>query len=376
MATPRRKLAVLLAAAVVLAAALAYFHRPKAPLLELVSPRQELPDYTERYPGDTSLSERVAKSYGIAMVLMQSPYTDRNVIALESVRSWAQSRFRQQPDFLHPVALEPATEPRQTIVDALFYNLFSPVRHVAETAVGEFLRARIAEFHETPAYASFRTAYFELFGFDGEAATLIARYQTERAKLAVPVILWALAWAAAVLAGVLALIRSRSRFDTLQSVLSCGWLLLSASYLLESWLCNQIPYLVASCLSALVGLYLRYPLAVRVEADSGALRIQPVSIGSNWLAAIFWVSLSLIAIQFFTWIRTGAPNDPDPVTLMISSVTGNFLQDPVRGKRYIMNTIGAIWLVMSIWTLTQLKGDARSARKVEEELASLQGPAT
>jgi len=60
--------------------------------------------------------------------------------------------------------------------------------------------------------------------------------------------------------------------------------------------------------------------------------------------------------------------------LLLSSLSGNFLQDPVLGKRYLLQFLGAAWLALGLWTLTQLKGDRSSERKVEEELASLKGP--
>ena len=92
-----------LVAVILLSTLLSYFVHPHPPQIEIVSARQELPNFTERYPGDTSLADRVANSYGIAMVLMQTADMDKNVIALDALRSWAQNKFTKQPNFLHPV---------------------------------------------------------------------------------------------------------------------------------------------------------------------------------------------------------------------------------------------------------------------------------
>src|SRR5262250_2873625 len=151
----QRKAAYLLIAVIALVVILAYFGRPRPPLLEIVTPRQELPNFQEHYPGDSGLADRVAKSYGLALVLFQSPYTEKNLIALESLRSWARERFQKQPDFLHPFSLEPSDEPRETVVESFFYNLFASPLYWLEERVGDLLKVQVANFHQTRAYASF-----------------------------------------------------------------------------------------------------------------------------------------------------------------------------------------------------------------------------
>lgn len=369
-----RKCMYVLVAVILASALLSYFVRPKAPVLEIVSPRQELPDFTERYPGDTTLAERVSKSYGIALVLMQSPYTERNVMALDALRSWAQENFRARPDFLHPVVLKVKGEPHHTVVDAVCFNLFAQLRYWAEELTGQFLSARISEFHDSTAYNSFRTAYFDLFGFDGDAATLLARYQSDRAKLAIPVILWTVLWTILIALGLIRLSLSKSRYDTLQSLLSAFWLVMAGIYMFLAWNENQLPFLVTSLLSLAAGLFLKYPYVISLEPQSGLVQAKKLNIGSHWIALILWASFSLIAVQIFTWIRMGTPADPDPVTMLLSSLSGNFLYDPVTGKKNVLRIFGAIWIAAGLWTATQLKGDARAARRLEEELASLKGP--
>jgi hypothetical protein len=142
--------------AIAVATLLAYFVRPKAPNLEFVSPRQELPEFEERLPGDTSLSQRVASSYGLALVLVQSPYTQENVIALDALRGWARQQFHTNPDFLHPLTLESDFSPHQTVIGSLLYNLTASVRYPLEGAVSQLVKVQIARFHETNAYHSIR----------------------------------------------------------------------------------------------------------------------------------------------------------------------------------------------------------------------------
>lgn len=369
----KKKLVYLAIAIVVISVLLAYFGRPKPPRLELVSPRQELSDYEAKYPGDTKLADRVAKSYGLALVLVESPYTDRNVIALEAIRSWARERFQTEPDFLHPVSLESTTEPRETIIDAFFYNLFAQGRYWLEGLAGQCLSQQIDEFHHTSAYRSFRNAYFDLFGVDADAAALLARYQTEKAKLAVGVIFWCWLWIVAIVVGAISLFCSKSRFDRLQDILVGGWLIAGISYLVIGWMDGQVSVFASALVCLAIGMYLRFPfMLTRDEQENIKLRL--ITLGSNWIALASWLTFSLVAVQVLTWIRMGTPNEPDPITLLLSSMTGNFLQDPALGKRIILRWTGAVWLILGVWTAFQLRRDARNARELEEGLASLKGP--
>src|SRR5262249_21383085 len=116
MSSRTKKLIYLLVGIMMASALLAYFARPRPPRLELVSPKQEYPDYSDAYPNTTGLSERLTQSYNLAVVLVHSPYTERNVEALDAVRSWARQRFQEQPDFLRPIGPEVTPEHRHTVV--------------------------------------------------------------------------------------------------------------------------------------------------------------------------------------------------------------------------------------------------------------------
>lgn len=372
MPRARQKTVYLLILLTLAATLLAYFGRPKPPLLELATPRQELPSYTEHYPGDTSLSDRVSKSYGLAMVLVQSPYTQKNVVALESLRSWARARFQQQPDFLHPVSLPASDDTNQTFIDAFCSNLFTGMHYWLQDQVGHLVSARIAAFHETKAYLSFRNAYYDLFALNADAATLLARYQSDKAKLAIDVILLSGLWLIAILSGILSVIKTRPvlRYETAQQVLSRLWLLAGLCYLVLACTRNDVSLVVSSIVSASIGLYLRAPFVLQ-PSEQLSDKIRFISLKSNWTAFAIWLSFSLVVMQSFTWIRTGSITAPDPISLLLSSITGNFLQEPLHGKHLVALILGLSWLVASIWALSQAASDARAAQEAEESLATL-----
>lgn len=377
MLSTKRKVAIGIIALTVVSALFAYFVKPHPPLLEMVSPQQELPDYKAHYPGDTSLANRLSKSFGLAMVLIQSPYTENNVIALEAIRSWGRDQFQKEPDFLHPVSLEYPNPRRHSFIEAFFYNLFTSPRYYLEEQIGNLISWRIADFHNTSEYASFRTSYFEIFGVDADAAALLARYQTEKGKTAVGVVLWSLMWLFATLMGLVYLITSpaKLRFERLQMVLAYLWLLLAPCYLARAYIENSVATLVSGVVSAFVGIYLRFPFIIKIE-DRGALRVYRTTMNSKRVAFAAWLSYSLMAIQVLTWLKTESLIDPDPISLLISAITGNFVHDPIAEEKVIGRVIALIWVVMSAWAAREINRDAKAAFEAEEKLASLKGPAT
>jgi len=241
------RLAYIVIAVIAAATLMGYLGRPPAGPTELVSPRQELPNYQEHFPGDTSLSDQLVKSYGLAMVLVQTPYTLKNVTALESLRSWARTKFQQQPDFLHPVSLPPVSASSQTFLAAVYGNLFSGVTWWLQEQVGHVLQWRIAAFHDTKAYLSFRNAYYDLFGLTADAAVLLARYQSDRAQQASSVILWSLLWLSGAAASIVAIVKTRPalRFETAHKALSWAWIIAAFCYVSLSLSSNQLAYLVS-----------------------------------------------------------------------------------------------------------------------------------
>jgi hypothetical protein len=341
------------------------------PILELVSPIQELPDYAAPYPGDTSLADRVAKSYALALILVHSPYTQNNANSLESLRSWARENFQRQPDFLHPSSLVMLRRSGDTVFGALGYNLFAQVHYWLQEMVGELLKFQIARFHDTTAYATFNVAYFDIFGKDAEAATLLARYQSDRAKTAIDVVLWSIAWLGAVIWSVFHLCKTSPvlRHERLQRVLAVGWTLISTEYFLAAWTNNDFESGVSSLLGLAIALFLFRPT---ILSDNHFQRRQLVQIklGRKWVCVTAWITFTLLAVQILTWIRSGLPNSPDPVTLLLCSLNGNFIHDPVHAKRLIMQLLGVAWLLVTGWTLRVYLSD-QPQRPRDAEIRSL-----
>lgn len=367
-----RKVLVSLVVALVLGVSiLSYFEKPKAPIIEVVNMMQELPGVQPSYPGDTVFADRVVKSYNWALVLVKTEFGNANVVALDSLRRWATDNFRRDPHFLHPIII-PVPEPHFSVFDSAIYNLVAPIKYFLDERIADVLRCRIEEFHKTNAYKSFQVAYYDLFDVDAESATLLARYQSDRAKLAIDVVLCAAYWLVAIIGGAVWYFRARQgqRSTREQRLLAYGWLCMGVYYFIIAWTTQQVTVLVSAVLALLVGFYLRRPIAVSFGQDSG-LFLRLISLGPRILALVTWISISLIAIQGMTWIKSGVLSDPDPITLLVSSFTGNFLHDPTSTKRTILRVIGIVWVIASLWTLRFIRYEASGEREIEEQLDSL-----
>ncbi len=366
--TLRRRVAASVLLAVAAASVLSFFVKPRAPFLDLVSPAQELPGFEAKLPTNRLLAERVVGSFGMAMVLVHNKYTEQNAGALENVRTWAKQRFQDAPDFLHPVSVRPKKEPNDTILGALGYNLFAGAHYAAEGQIGSFVSSRISSFHESDAYKSFQNAYFMLFGKDDESATLLARYQTEKAKMSIEILMWAICWGIYGLASSILLLLAprKCKFEFLRLSCSAAWLLIGISNASHAWMANSIPAMLSGAGAFGAAIFFWRPFVLRTRADA-SLKVAFYDPGSNWVALGVWLTYSLMAILVLTWIRAGVPDFPDPVTLFLSAFSGNFVQDPEEGKRCLSRIVGFIWVGLSLWALAQREGDTR----VEDELENL-----
>lgn len=333
---------------------LTFFVKPHPEQVEFVSPRHELPNYTAQYPGDTKLSDRIVKSYDLALILVQTPYMQKNFNALECVRRWARENFAEHPDFLHPAVLPIATTNHDTIFGAFGYNLFSVFHDYANHLASLAVKSRVESFHQSDAYQSFRSAFFDFFGWDAEAANLLARYQNDRAKIGADVLLWAAAWVAAGIAGIAYIYRNRKTayFDALRKVTATTWALLATAYFIQMWQTEKASSLVSMLFSAATAAYLFFPFAIIRHKDIPA-RIARIRFTPNLTSLASWLTISFLAIQVLTWIRHSAPGATDPVTMLIGSISGNFIHDPARSKRLITFATAAFWLAFSFWTSRQ-----------------------
>jgi hypothetical protein len=287
----------------------------------------------------------------LALVLVISEFSRRNAEALEALRSWAHENFQKDPAFLHSVGAQEVHREHSTVMDAFCSSLFDPPRYLLEEQTLVFLQHRIAAFHETKAYQIFRNDYFDSFGLDHESASLLAHYESERGHEAVDVLLSVLFILFAFTVGTISFFRYSVvvRSTRGQRMLAFFWFSTAVFYIIEAWTQNDVSVLVSSMMCAFVGLYIRRPIAVSFGEDKGlSFRLLVPERRAMLLAT--WATVSFVAIQVFNWLHTGTISDPDPITLFISSLTGDFLHEPVNGKRYVLRITGAVWLLLGLWT--------------------------
>ena len=105
-----------------------------------------------------------------------------------------------------------------------------------------------------------------------------------------------------------------------------GFLLVCSFSVLHStfWVHNDISVLVSSIVCVLAGLYLRRPIAISFSEDQ-RLNLRLLVPTKQVLVVCTWATFSLVAVQMLTWMHTGSMSAPDPITLMISSLTGDFV---------------------------------------------------
>lgn len=335
---------------------------------------QELPPGSRLVAsGSAPMASRVANSFTLAFVLVKSEFSEKNATGLEYLRVWAQENFQKDPSFLRPVTLNVPVEVHHSIVDSLFFNLFAGPVYLLQATVMDVLARRIDSFHHSRAYLSFVSDYYDAFGMDMESASLLARYQSERAKSAVNVILCAGFWLLVTIGGIVSLFLARAGMRTSrgQWLLAYGWLLVAALYFVVGWTENLVAVVASAVICGAVGLYLHKPFKIQVSEDS-ALSLKLVTLSPQFIAIFAWISVSLVAIRLITWVKTGTLFAPDPLTLLASSWSGDFLHDPVHAKKNITRTVGMLWLLYGFWTAYYVSYDPKTSAEVERTLDSLQ----
>lgn len=130
----------------------------------------------------------------------------------------------------------------------------------------------------------------------------------------------------------------------------------------------------ASAIAAIVcgasALYVLFPIKVFVDNDEVLMLRSTISVRSVLISA--WLFLSVLSIQMLTWIKQGVLTEPDPISLLISAVTGDFIHDPLTAKRWISTAIALTWSVSFVCILKILsRRDSESSREVTKKLAGL-----
>lgn len=326
----------------VLAFSMSYFAKPRTvSLITKIVPADfaTLPNATS-----TQLFERISKSSGLALVLVISEYSQSNVAALESLRTWALEHFQQEPGFLQITQSISLPEPPQNIFGAFCENLFAGPRAFLEDKVMWFALKRVIQFHNTAAYTSIRNDFYDSFGRDKQSAILLASYEFERARQSVPVLLAFLFWVILFIAGIYRWFYVHKGLrDKEQKTLSGFWIVLSIFYLVQSWIDNSVPFMLSALFSLLIGIYLRRPVRWVRDADK-QISFKLITLGAKTLALFWFITFSLVVIQILVWIKTGTLFRPDPISYIIFGLTGNYFHDHLLLKRALVRLIGLAWL--------------------------------
>ncbi len=291
------------------------------------------------------LSERISRSHGLALILVISEFSQKNATALGALREWANEKFDKDPTFIYATQATHHAELPASIFSSFVYNLFAGPRIMAEEEALRFVRRRMHVFHATDAFAQLKSDFYESFGRDREAAELLAQYEFDQARKSVPAILAAWFWIIVTAFGIYRFcFVHRAMRDKIQNTLSGLWFVLALFYLIEAWTQNSVPVMLSSLLCAAIGLYLRRPLIWTRGEDRG-LSLRLVTLGAKSLTLITFLTLSLMGIHLLTWIKTGTIDNPDPIMLLSSAITGNFFHEPVELKRNLGRLIGILWLL-------------------------------
>jgi hypothetical protein len=361
---------------------LSYFGRTREPILELVTPAEILPTAKFAFPGDTSFGERVVNRSLFAVILHRSEYSGDNANALESVRSWAANEFQLNPRFLHPVIL-PKPVASSTFLNATAYNILAVPYYASTQVIAGFLSSRITSYCESDSFQAFADDYYELLGKDGEAATLLARYQSERGKSAInPFLSLVYFFLALALAPItmrpfkrLAL-RWREPFggegSTAAACFAYFLTCVSSFYFAQAVLAESTAAqsILAGITCGALALYTLFP--VHVSADAEEVLMLRHTMSSRRVMVFAWVVVSLLCIQFLTWLKQGVLTEPDPLTLLICSFSGDFIHEPLAVKHFLATSIGLAWSCSFAFMLRILaRRGSESTKEVQKKLAAL-----
>lgn len=366
-----RRLGVCLVIVVLIGSVVSFFGNPTIkPIGKVLDPAQEL--NAPEFKGfiDKEFGDRVVNSTW-AMVLVHSEFSNDNASGLEALRNWAKSKFTLDRQFLDPIIL-PESRSSSTVLGALANSVLGLPIKLIDSASSAFLSLRIESFHKSNAYQSFRVDFYDLFGVNQEAVKLLYAYQEERAKVSLLVLQSAFFWfITVVFIGVNHFkVRKISPDSALRKSLSIFWAALSLFYLVTACTANNVEVFAGAIFSTLIAIYLAFPIALN-RKEGGAISWFKYELSTRAQLILLWLTFSLVGIQIISWIKGGILTNPDPVTLLIGSLTGNFVHDPIGIKRSITELLGVTWLGLTIFTAYTFKTRASRSREIETELKSL-----
>lgn len=374
------RLSSIMVALVALICASSYIFKPRETMRQLVAPDKMIPHTRLEFPKDTSFSDAVMKSSTWGVVLMRSEYSNGNANALEAVRTWAAEQFHRDPRFLHPIIL-PTAGHNATFINSGAYSLFAAPYFALSDWVSQWMGGQIEMASNSPEFKAFREDYVGLFGNSNEAATLLARYQADRARSAVNPILCAIFF----LLGCLAAPFGISRLGSLAfrwrigqpgwqeaAVFSYFTAFLGVGYVAQALVLENTSAwsLTAALVSFGCAAYVLFPL--KVIADRSEVLIHRANIDEREVKIFAWLFLSALAVQALTWLKQGQLTSPDPITLIISAVSGDFIHEHLVVKRTLASAIAVVWSLSFAYILSLIaRRGTDSSEEVAKKLAQL-----
>ncbi len=350
---------------------LSFFGKPTviAPV-SIVDPSKELNAAEFKGFTDSTFGDKVVNSTW-AMVLVHSEFSNANASGLESLRNWAKQKFTLDRQFLSPIVL-PSSRASSTVLSSLTNSLFGLPIKLADLVTSSFLKWRIEQFHKSNAYQSFRVDFYELFGANQESVKLLFRYQEERAKESLSVVQSFFFWlvTVTVIGANYFRMLSKNEPSGLRQSLACFWAALATFYLLNACISNSVEVLAGSCLSSIIAIYLAFPIAIE-RNELGSLTWMKYELSARAQVILLWLTLSLCGIQVINWIKGGILTNPDSITLLVGAFTGNFVHDPIGIKRGIVEAVGMLWLLLTVWTIYFYKSSTDRSQEIETKLKSL-----
>ncbi|HMW91774.1 MAG TPA: hypothetical protein PLC15_18510 [Candidatus Obscuribacter sp.] len=371
---------IVLAAAMLVVSAI--FIKPREKVATLVNADKLMAGASTSGVWDTRFADKVMKTVFFALVLTSDEYTQQNAEALEALRSWAAREFHRDPRFLHPVIL-PAPVANSTFVNSSVYSLLASPYYGLRSLSGDFLSWRMEQFSQSRAFHTFTKNCFEFFGEEPEAAAMLARYQSDRAFAAIDSML---AFCYFLLALLISRIPVRflkekaaywrAPLGQLESAgiaaeLAYGTFVVAGFYFLQSVIQEALAgqSLLACLLSIGLGLYVLFP--VKIFADRETVFCLRSSLTVRTVAACAFLFLSLLVVQLLNWLKQGSLTAPDPLTLIISGLTGDFIHEPSQSKKTLALVISSLWalaLAFTLKTVTRRAGvsSAEVAKRLSE----------
>lgn len=374
---------VILVAIVSLTVVLAIFVKPKEKVRTLANADAIMAGASTSGLWDTRFANKVMNTVFFALVLTSDEYTGQNADALEALRSWAAREFHSDPRFLHPVVI-PTPVANSTYLNAGVYNLFAGPYYGAQSLVCDYLTARIDAYSKSRSFKAFTENCFEFFGHEPEAAAMLARYQSDRAKAAINPILSAIYFLAILAFSPLGVRPLRKKAEIwrrplgptevegapLAALIAYALISIAGFYFAQSVVLEGLAgqSLLAAFVALVAGLYVLFPLSVLV--DSQNVMTLRSALSKRSMLTIAFVMGSLLTIQALNWLKQGSLAAPDPLSLVLSSFTGDFIHEPAQAKKLLASTIAVVWSISLALVLRSFgRKDGVSSREVAKRLA-------